>query len=67
MAYKEKLLNDGDILYAEHLNNMMRGISESVSYTEQKLTEEQKAKARENIGMGDISNYVNDAILNGAW
>lgn len=67
MAYKEKLLNDGDILYAEHLNNMMRGISESVSYTEQKLTEEQKAKARQNIGMEDISKYVNDAILNGAW
>lgn len=42
-------------------------------YTEQKLTEDQKAQARANIGLSDtdiqnkVQAYVNEAILGGAW
>ena len=44
MAYTKQNFEDGQVLTAEHLNNMERGIENAVSITEQNLTEEQKNK-----------------------
>lgn len=57
MAYTKQNFEDGQVLTAEHLNNMEDGIERvsdalgaSVLYTTQNLTEAQKAQARANIG-----------------
>ena len=41
---------------AEEINNRLGKVKESILYTKQPLTEEQKAQARENIGVGAGSN-----------
>lgn len=57
MSYEKLGFESGQKLKAEHLNHMEEGIAnaygsaETVLYTEQELTEEQKAQARENIGV----------------
>lgn len=51
MAYTKQNFEDGQVLTAEHLNNIERGIENAVSITEQNLTEEQKAQVRMNIGV----------------
>lgn len=51
MAYTKQNFKNGQVLTAEHLNNIERGIENAVSITEQTLTEEQKAQVRMNIGV----------------
>lgn len=50
MAYTKQNFQNGQVLTAEHLNNMEQGIVDAVSVTPQTLTEAQKAQARANIG-----------------
>jgi lysophospholipase L1-like esterase len=50
MAYTKHNFKSGDKLYASQLNEMDEQIYNSLLYTEQTLTEEQKAQARANIG-----------------
>lgn len=50
MAYVKHEFKSGEKLYASQLNEMDDQIYNSVSYTIQTLTEEQKAQARANIG-----------------
>lgn len=49
MSYNKQNFTDGQVLKAEHLNNMENGIENAVSVTAQTLTEDQKAQARANI------------------
>ena len=51
MSYEKQNFENGNVLTAEQLNHMEAGISNSVSVTEQNLTEAQKAQARANIGI----------------
>lgn len=50
MAYTKQNFKSGDKLYASQLNAMDNQIYNSVAFTEQTLTEAQKAQARANIG-----------------
>lgn len=50
MAYQRQYFVNEQRLFAENLNHMEEGIEQAISYTEQALTEEQKAQVRENIG-----------------
>ena len=50
MAYTKQGFKSGDKLYASQLNAMDEQIFNSLVYTEQTLTEAQKAQARANIG-----------------
>jgi lysophospholipase L1-like esterase len=55
MAYEKHYFENGQTLTADHLNEMDDGIEraqniEAILYTEQTLTDEQKAQARTNIG-----------------
>lgn len=50
MAYQRQNFANEQRLFAENLNHIEDGIEQAVSYTEQALTEEQKAQVRENIG-----------------
>lgn len=51
MGYKCHDFCNGQVLKAEALNEMELGILNSIRYTKQNLTPEQKAQARENIGV----------------
>lgn len=60
MAYTKHNFKSGDKLYASQLNEMDEQIYNSLLYTEQTLTEAQKAQARANIGAtaGDDVEYA---------
>lgn len=60
MAYTKHEFKSGEILYASQLNEMDEQIYNSLLYTEQTLTEAQKAQARANIGAtaGDDVEYA---------
>lgn len=51
MAYEKLNLQDGQVLDAAALAHMEEGISSSVQYIEQALTEEQQMQARKNLGL----------------
>ena len=51
MAYTSQTFTNGQVLTATHLNRMNEGIVAAVSTDAQTLTEDQKAQARENIGV----------------
>lgn len=64
MGYNCHNFCNGQVLDAEALNEMEKGIQNSVMYTAQKRTPEQKALARENIG----ACRVDDSAVGGdAW
>lgn len=62
MAYVKQNFIPGQKLKADHLNKMEQGICDSVSINEQKLTEEQKAQARLNIGANVTKENVESAL-----
>lgn len=58
MAYEKQNFLPGQKLKASELNHMEEGIADAVSVTEQTLSEEQKAQARENIGAENALNFA---------
>lgn len=50
MSFIPKTWVDDQIVYAEDMNRIEQGIADSVSFTSQTLTDEQKQRARSNIG-----------------
>lgn len=64
MAYTKQNFENGQVLTAEHLNNMEQGIVDAVSVTEQTLTEAQKAQARENIDVIGIKELFDSGNTN---
>ena len=71
MAYIKTVFTPGQVLMAEHLNKIEDGIAELhswpvVQYTQQTLTEEQKAQVRENLGItnsGGGGGSANNAVM----
>lgn len=52
------------------MDEIEAAIGETVKFTEQTLTDEQKAQARANVGaisQEDMQDYIDNAILGRAW
>ena len=62
--YKCTAIADGAYTWVSNANDDKNGVSNAVLYVPQELTEEQKAQARENIGLGEGSDilYVGEKI-----